>query len=438
MKTHWLNRWEAVRSSFWFVPAMMVIIAIGLARIIVTLDHQLAHFSLVLPDIGFSGGAEGARSVLSTIAGSMVTVAGVAFSITIVALTLASSQFGPRLLRNFMRDPGNQYVLGTFIATFIYCLLVLSSVTHSNGDEFVPRIAVNLALLLALFNVAVLIYFIHHVATSIQADNVVNGVYEELNQHIEHFFPDELGESVPEPFQGEHNPTGMFHHVVAADSEGYLQAVDRQCLCQLAQQFNCRIVLGYRAGEFIVKGCSIAVVQSDTEPEDGLDSQLLDCMIVGKLRTPEQDPEFAVHQLVEVAVRALSPGINDPFTAMTCVDRLSAVLCTLTGRSFHSARWYDDDGQLRLEERPLTFTGILNAAFDQIRQHGKSDTAVTIRLLESLGRIASYCRTSEQQDAVRRQAEMILRSSQDSLNEPQDLADIEQRFQAIQDEMRQY
>lgn len=437
MKTHWLNRWEAVRSSFWFVPAMMVIIAIGLARIVVTLDKQLVHFSLVLPDIGFTGGAEGARSVLSTIAGSMVTVAGVAFSITIVALTLASSQFGPRLLRNFMRDPGNQYVLGTFIATFIYCLLVLSSVTYSNGNEFVPRIAVNLALLLAMLNVAVLIYFIHHVATSIQADNVVNSVYEELNQYIEQFFPDELGESEPEPFQTDRNLTRMFHHVVTADSEGYLQALDRQCLCQLAQQFDCRIELGYRAGEFIVKDGSIAVVHSDTEPEEDLDAQLRDCMIVGKLRTPEQDPEFAVYQLVEVAVRALSPGINDPFTAMTCVDRLSAILCSLTGRSFHSARWFDDEGQLRLEEPPLTFTGILNAAFDQIRQHGKSDTAVTIRLLESLSRIASHCRTSEQQHAVRRQADMILRSSHDSLNEAQDLADVEQRYQAILDEIRQ-
>lgn len=165
MKTYWLNRWETIRNSFWFVPAMLLVIAVGLARIAVTLDHQLPQLPFSLPEIGFTGGAEGARSVLSTIAGSMVTVAGVAFSITIVALTLASSQFGPRLLRNFMRDPGNQYVLGTFIATFIYCLLVLSTVTSNHDHVFVPRLAVNISLLLALLNVGVLIYFIHHVAT---------------------------------------------------------------------------------------------------------------------------------------------------------------------------------------------------------------------------------------------------------------------------------
>ncbi|QUJ70101.1 DUF2254 domain-containing protein (plasmid) [Photobacterium sp. GJ3] len=437
MKTYWMNRWETIRNSFWFVPAMLVLIAVGLVRIVVTLDRHLHQFPVSLPEIGFAGGAEGARSILSTIAGSMVTVAGVAFSITIVALTLASSQFGPRLLRNFMRDPGNQYVLGTFIATFIYCLLVLSSVTGQNGQIFVPRIAVNLSLLLALMNVGVLIYFIHHVATSIQADNVVNGVYEELNQHIEHFFPESLGAAVETPQKVHLQRTGMFHRTVPAAAEGYLQAVDRACLQQLAASSDCQIQLRYRAGAFVVKGSSLAVVSSEKALEETLDDQLQSCFIVGKMRTPEQDPEFAIHQLVEVAVRALSPGINDPYTAMTCVDRLSAILCTLTGRAFHPAKWYDDMGTLQLEEPALTFSGVLAASFDQIRQHSLTDVAVSIRLLEGLARIASHCRTQAQQQAVSSQAEMIYRSRQNSLPVEEDRADMTQRYQAVQDELRQ-
>ncbi|WP_330961140.1 DUF2254 domain-containing protein [Photobacterium sp. 53610] len=437
MKTYWLNRWETIRNSFWFVPAMLLVIAVGLARIAVTLDHQLTQFPFAFPDIGFTGGAEGARSVLSTIAGSMVTVAGVAFSITIVALTLASSQFGPRLLRNFMRDPGNQYVLGTFIATFIYCLLVLSSVTSNHDNAFVPRLAVNISLLLALLNVGVLIFFIHHVATSIQADHVVNGVYEELNQHIAQFFPDELG-AHPARDQTTGQPlTGLFHRIVPANHEGYLQAVDRASLRRLSEQLDCQIALSHRAGSFVIKGSSLAVVLSDTELDESLDSELQSCFIIGKLRTPEQDPEFAIHQLVEVAVRALSPGINDPFTAMTCIDRLSAVLCTLTGRAFHPVSWYRDDGRLQLVEQPLDYSGMLNASFDQIRQHSQTDVAVSIRLLEGLSRIASHCRTAEQQEAVLRQADMIVRTRRESLSEAEDIADVEQRYQALKDELRQ-
>jgi len=251
----------------------------------------------------------------------MITVAGVAFSITIVALTLASSQFGPRLLRNFMRDTGNQIVLGTFIATFIYCLLVLRSVYSVGGHDFVPGISVTFAIALAVANVGALIYFIHHVSTSIHADRVIAAVYNELSEHIQRLFPEEL--------------------------------------LKIAEEHDMLIDLQFRPGEFIVVGTALAKVKSAEHLKENLVEQIASSFILGPQRTPEQDAEFAIHQLVEVAIRALSPGINDPFTAITCIDHLGSALCILTGRVFPSPYRYDEEGNLRFIAKPLTFEGIL-------------------------------------------------------------------------------
>ena len=190
------NLWERLRSSYWFVPSVMAIGAIVLAMATLALDGQLTRSSLRKMQWVYAGGAEGARTVLSAVAGSVITVAGVVFSITVAALTLASSQFGPRLLRNFMRDLGNQVVLGTFIATHLYCLLVLRTVRGSDGGggEFVPHVSITTGLLLALTSLAVLIYFIHHVARSMQAPDVIAGVARELHSSIDHLFPQSLGE----------------------------------------------------------------------------------------------------------------------------------------------------------------------------------------------------------------------------------------------------
>ena len=200
MKTKLINLWEALHTSFWFLPALMTFAAIGLSFATIALDWVVQESLLKRVALVWIGGIEGARQLLSTIAGSMITVAGVVFSITIVVLALASSQFGPRLLRNFMRDRGNQVVLGTFIATFTYCLLVLRSIHGGDGTPFVPYISVSLGIALALVSVAVLIYFIHHVSVIIQAPTVIAMVAAELEDGIERLFPEKLGQggSMPE------------------------------------------------------------------------------------------------------------------------------------------------------------------------------------------------------------------------------------------------
>ena len=332
MKSRLANLWETLSASLWFVPALMTLVAVGLALGGIALDDIIRHGS----GWAYGGGPEGAREVLSAIASSMITVAGVAFSVTIVALTLASQQFGPRLLRNFMRDRGNQVVLGTFIATFTYSLMVLRTI-RSNGSEFVPQVSVTLAMVLALTSLAVLIYFIHHAAVTIQAPEVIAMVAEDLTQGIDRLFPEALGRP---PTEGEHDLkpefTGEFERVAEAipcRETGYLQSIENDRLMALASENDLIFLLPCRPGDFIIEGNDLMQVKPSGRIDPELADQLCKCFILGDERTHIQDIEFSIHQLVEIAVRALSPGINDPITAMNCIDRLAAALCRLAQRS---------------------------------------------------------------------------------------------------------
>jgi uncharacterized membrane protein len=436
MKTRLLNLWEVIRTSFWFIPGLMILSVIGLSFFTITLDRLIdtehsPSFGLI-----YAGGTEGAHSILSTIAGSMITVAGTAFSITIVALTLASSQFGPRLLRNFMLDTGNQIVLGVFISTFVYCLLVLHSVNSVAEHFFVPRISVTFAIALALVSVGVLIYFIHHISTSIHADRVVAEVYRDLSDNIQRLFPEELEYKV-ENGEDDQDISKLteerYHEVrsVTTSQSGYLQSVDNESLLRIAGENDFLIHLQNRPGEFIVEGSTLANVMSVEHFNEDHAERIIQAFTLGPQRTPVQDAEFAIHQLVEVALRALSPGINDPFTAITCIDHLGSVLCSLTDRAFPRPSFYDDEGKLRIITKPLTFEGVTNAAFDQIRQYGRASVAVTIRLLETLKTVAFHASTLEQRKAILRQADMIIRESEETIGEKNDRDDVQERYQAL-------
>jgi uncharacterized membrane protein len=385
----------------------------------------------------YTGGADGARSVLSSVASSMVSVVATAFSITIVALQLASSNFGPRLLRNFMQDTGNQIVLGTFIATFIYCLLVLRTI-HGEGEGhslFVPQLSVTVGTGLAIASIGVLIYFIHHASTIIQASHVITQVSGDLDKALERLFPEKIGEGkannsrqvgeIPANFDSEASP-------IKATGEGYLQAIDDDELMKTARQYNLLVRLTTRPGKFIVKGSDLAMVFPQKQVNKSLNKQINDAFILGKERTEYQDVKFPIDQLVEIALRAISPGINDPFTAIRCIDRLSAGLSRLAERDFPSPYRYDDEQNLRVIVEGVTFEGLVDAAFNQIRQYSKSDVAVTIRLLEAIACIATYTRNSKQREALRRHAEMILNNSREQISQERDQKDVEERYhQAI-------
>ena len=434
MKTKLINLWVSIRASFWFIPALMVITATAMAFNLVTIDRTLSVVSFRFYGFTYSISPEGARSILATIAGSMMTVAGVTFSITIVVLNLASSQFGPRLLRNFMEDRSTQFVLGTFVSSFIYCLFVLRSIETFATDVFVPNLSVIFAVVLALFNVGVLIFFIHHIATSIQADQVIAEISRELEENICRIFPDELDNEVQNERRmrtqlPEEKQDHYYIHNLAAPRSGYLQAVDNDGLFQIARKSDFLIHVQLRPGQFVVAGSTLAVIISQDILEVQLIDPMTDTFIIGTQRTPEQDAEYPIHQLVEVAVRALSPGINDPYTAVACIDQLGSSLNILAKRKFPSAYRFDDQGKLCLHTKPFAYSGMLRASFDQIRQYGRTSVAVTI--LEMLAILTAQTGYADQRQAIYRQANMILRGSQDALPEERDREDVRERYQLL-------
>lgn len=443
MNTRLKNYWEYLRSSFWFIPALMIITALTMSFNLVSLDRFLNFEALRYYGVVYSTSPDGARTLLSTIAGSVMSVTGVTFSITIVVLNLASSQFGPRIIRNFIRDRSTQAVLGIFVASFLYCILVLRSVQTSEVEVFVPNISIIFAVLLAIVDIGVLIFFIHHIATAIQADTVVSQISKELQVNIKHIFNDEL-EQVSQNKMGNESEIGKnanshhYNHPITATCTGYLQAVDYDRLMQIAIENDYLIQLLIRPGQFIVTNATIAIINSQELFDVDLENTIGAAFIIGDQRTSEQDTEYSVHQLVEVAVRALSPGINDPYTAIACIDQLGAALCYLGTRRFPPSHCHDAQGILRLITKPWTYSGLLNASFDQIRQHGKSTVSVVIRLLEVLTIVARQSRNIEQRKAIHRQADMVLRESGESSFEKNDNVDVYERYRLLLSELNEF
>ncbi len=441
MKTNLLNFWETLRASYWFLPAVMTGLAVALSFLTISIDQSLGTERSDLFSWFYAGDPGGVRTLLSTLAGSMITMVSVTFSITIVALTMASSQFGPRLLDNFFRDAGNQVVLGTFIATFIYSLLVLRVVRSEIDAVFVPHFSVSTAVLLTIASLGLLIFFIHHASVSIHVQNVIASVEKELNTAIERLFPEKKSEydfeyhlrnkdDVPDNFDQD-----AFQ--VLAKQSGYLQTVNYQGLIRLACQQNLLLRLERRPGDFIAPGSVLLKIWPRERFDEQESEQVHQAFKVGARRTRLQDVEFAVDQLVELAVRALSPGINDPFTAMACIDRLGAALAQLAGRRIPSGYRYDQENILRLIADPVTFEGLVESAFNQIRQHGRSSVVVTLRLLETIALIAGQARSQTRQEALLEQAEMIRRGSEGAIFEDRDRRDIDHKYQLVERILKQ-
>jgi uncharacterized membrane protein len=429
MKTRLLHLWDNLNSSYWFLPGSMVVLSGILAFASLWIDrHWTAPKS---SDWIYTGGAAGARALLSTVAGSVITVAGVVFSITIATLTQASSQFGPRLLRNFMRDVGNQFVLGTFVATFFYCLLVLRAVRGMDDAPFVPNLSITIAVVMAAGSLAVLIYFIDHICHSLQGPQVVAAVGIELVRAVSRPFPSgvgktfENGSEIGTDLDGSDSEKGCN---VAATDNGYLQAMDEDGLLEIAKCNDWVIRLACRPGDYIMKGSSLLRVESAGECGEAMQCSMVNMFFLGRQRTAEQDMEYSIRQLVEIGVRALSPGINDPFTAMNCVDWLGTAIAEVARHGLPSARRYDDEGRLRVVAKVSTFSGLVDAAFNQIRQFGADSVAVSLHLLEVLASVAKQLSTDDQRKAVLHHVEMVYRQSCERIQEQSDLAEIKVRY----------
>lgn len=415
----------ALRANYWVIPTIMTVGAVLLAFILVSVNAPILSN---LPLIGtiYTYDANTARQILGTIGGAMITVVSIVFSLTVVSLTLASQQYGPRTLENFMRDGSTKFVLGTFTATFAYSLVVLTVVTEVR----VPYLAVLVAVLLAFFAIGVLIYFINHFATSIRGEFIVARVVDDMELLVLQVYPEGAGRDAPPDFHLPTFPREVEHRVFANDT-GYLQKVYVEEMLAWAQQNNLVIRLEKYPGEFVLQGSPLAtLVHYQNRPTPALEGELVALFDIGRARTVEQDLKLLFDKLVETAVRSMSPAINDPITALLCLDRLAEGLRLLAKRPQPSPYRLDGAGALRLiVYKPVTFDWMADIAFTEIRRYAKSDLLVLKHMLKLMGMLAVQVEHLSEQRALEKHATLILeqaRSSGDYL--PEELEDIERRY----------
>jgi uncharacterized membrane protein len=383
--TRLLSIWDLLRGSFWFLPSLMAAGAVLLSFAAVQLDAAIEADAYGRFEFIYLFGPEGARAILSAVATSMITVAGLTFSITMLTLQLASSQFGPRLLRNFMRDRGNQLVLGTFISTFVYCLLVLRTVKGVEGSSFVPHLAVAIGVLLAVAGLAVLIYFIHHTASSIRIETLLASLAEETAATIDRLFPEKLGR---EEAETEAEPPDFNEaHVICAKASGYVQSIDNAALLRLSTAEDVIVNVVARPGSFVTeRDPLLRVLAAEALSEEKADA-LRATLIVGIERTPYQDLDFSIRRIVEIAQRALSPGVNDPTTALYCIDRLREALVRLAERRAPSSERHDDEGRLRVVAEPVAFEALAAGALGAVGLYAGVDSDVLKALASAVDRV---------------------------------------------------
>ncbi|MCB1058100.1 MAG: DUF2254 domain-containing protein [Acidobacteria bacterium] len=380
MRLRLLLLWRRIQSSYWFVPALMSGAAIAMAYGVLALDLLTPPGFGAPPDWVPIPGPDAARALLSTLAGSMITVAGVTFSIVIVALTVASSQYGPRLLTPLMRDTGNQVSLGAFVAAFFYCLIVLLHLPAEGDGQPFPHLSVFGAVFVSMASLGVLIYFFDHVSTSLQAGHMVLEAGRHLDRVLRELFPDQedSAEADPDP------PADEATRAITAHRNGYLSRIDEAGLVELATSKDLRIAMAVEPGAFVLRGQPVARAAPALEIDDGLGERIAGHWNLVALREQSDDPTLAVDQLTEMAVRALSPGINDPYTALAALDRLTAALTVAVERPAPPTVLVDDDGAPRLYRKPVPLAELLARAYDPIRRYGASDPRVLGRILASV------------------------------------------------------
>ncbi len=384
------NLVDRLRQSLWFIPTIGAILAGVLAVLVVGISNLLDASGIHLPLV-FEAGADGARAMLQAIAGSVITVAGVVFSITIVALQLASTQFSPRVLRNFLRDRPTQIVLAVFIGTFVYALLVLRTIHAASGDvdSYVPNVAVTGALALAFASVASLIYYIHHISVRIQVGSILSAVTAEtfetiaqVGRDIRVLDPDQEAEEVARSNQ---EPPSFDRPIsVRAQSSGYVRLLQLKGMLAAATENEMRVRCLAAPGDWVQSGAPLYDVAGANELPDELAARLLRQVGLGAQRTMQQDIGFGLQQLVDIAVRALSPGINDPTTAIQCLDHVIEVLVAIGNLPDPPNVLRDEAGEARVVVRLPTYDELVHESFRQVRQHASDEPVVLRHLARSL------------------------------------------------------
>lgn len=427
--------WTNLRASLWFVPGLIVTGSIALALGLIELDSRMdGKWLAAFPRI-FGLGADGSRGMLTAIASSMLTVAALVFTMTLNAMTQASGQFTPRIFRNFMRDRANQFVLGYFVGVFVYCLLVLRTIRGGDEIRFVPSLAVIAGLLLALGGVVVLIFFIHHIADSLQITTIINNIADETKEAVERMFPAKLGkaaepDAITEVRKAAENQQWR---KVPAMQGGYLQSVDTDGLLEFAEGNKVILRMESGIGQFAGRGAVLLSLSHNSETEnsdfaldEGTIKELNGLYVIDRHRTIEQDAGFGIRQIVDIALKALSPGVNDTTTAVTCIDFLGEIVGEIARRELPQKVLTGKNGG-RVIVCAFNFQDYVEAAFDQIRISGKANLAIFERLLEAVGFVAECTDDKERLVAIKKQIELVVEFALQTLETDHEREKLEQK-----------
>lgn len=410
-----ISFWINLRASLWFIPGLMLICSIVAALGLIEVDtHIKSEWLIQFPRI-FGLGADGSRGMLTAIASSMLTVVALTFALTLNAMTQASGQFTPRIFRNFMRDRPNQFFLGYFVSVFTYCLLVLRTIRGGDELKFVPSLAVFVGLLLAIGGVIALIFFIHHIADSLQITTIIDKIVAETIEAVKYKFPTEMGVQAGSEEQDYVWQAGEDQKWVKipARRNGYIQSVDTDGLLEFAESKRLILRMERGIGSFVGRGSKLVSLTSDlaTEalhfvPDEATTSEINDFFGIDRHRTIEQDIGFGIRQLVDIALKALSPGVNDTTTAINCIDQLSAIVGEIARRDLPSRLRSGKDGSFVIARAP-DFQQYVETAFDQIRTGGKANIAIFIRLIEAIEYVWECTEVESRRAVLIRQIELI-------------------------------
>ena len=417
LRAHWLS----VKASYWFIPSLMTLAALALAYFTIHLDRVWGSEWLVATSWVEGSRPEGARAQLTVVASSMIAISSTVFAITIAAVAYASGNYGPRLLANFMNDRGNQISLGVFIATFVYNLTVLRVVRNPEDQPvpgetaaeaataFVPQLSMLISGTSVLIAVAVLVYFLHHIPASIRVNTVLAGIGRRLIADIEKRFPLEGGSAEPEPAEG--------GRPIAARDVGYIEIIDFAALDAIARETGACFTLRVRTGDFVHPHLPMLEVNG-AAPGSGLTGRILDCFSFGDSRTPAQDLEFLIDELAEIGMRALSPGVNDPFTAVTAMHWMGAALAKLADRELKEGPEQHSYDPARVRPLADDFRHYIRRSFGALRPSAAADPIAAVMFLQALAGVAAGATSSDRRAALVDEGRLLMRQAELALEGP--------------------
>lgn len=416
-----------LNSSYWFVPLVVTLSGVGLALFLLVADARIrlepnSTLAMLRPS-----SAEGARALLSAVIGAMITTISVTFSVTIVALTVAAQHFGPRVLNTFVRQTSAQLVLGTFMATFAYSVLALGAIRGSGPDSEVPQLAVSGAVVLVVLSIGALIYYVHHISTTLQIGELAAAIAGDL-RHAVSRQAREPGGTAADAGQDIPDAPSDAAPVHALES-GYVQRIDYTPIIALAQERDAVVWIRSEPGAFLLAGTPIALVHPPATCDERMARVVRAACMVGRDRTFWHDSEFALKQLVEIALRALSPGVNEPFTAITCIDRLAEGLACVATASIPQIQRCDATGRVRVWVASQSFSLLLRAAFDPVRIFAGPNPAIYARLLDRLADLGLIAPQEHVRRLLREQADLVQRAAHRALTDDEDLRYVAERHQ---------